>query len=60
MANKYLVCRHCTYYEDERNDATCLLHKKRINPGVACCDDIAPTKEALERLSQKQKNNFGK
>ena len=55
MVNKYITCRHCVYCEDNLRTAMCTLHKKTINPGVACCEDIVYTPKGLARVGKKQK-----
>ena len=55
MASKYLACRHCVYCNDNLRDTMCTIHKKMINPGVACCEDIVYTPKGLARVGKRQR-----
>ena len=56
MGNRYLTCRYCIYCNDSLSDTMCRLHKKTINPGVACCEDIVYTPKGLARIGKKERN----
>ena len=58
MASRYLTCRHCVYCNDDSNIVTCTLHKKTINPGVACCENIVYNPKGLSRLGKKQREKL--
>ena len=58
MANFYKTCRHCVYCHDADRITTCIFHKKTIDPGVACCDDVVYNRKGLSKLSKKQRKKL--
>ena len=58
MGNRYLTCRYCIYCNDSLSDTMCRLHKKTINPGVACCEDIVYNAKGLTRIGKKEREKL--